>query len=161
MPDHIIFEYACQKVGIVHGSYNHVSQFIFKSTDWSEKQQNFDSLNVDVIVAGHCGLPFADHYRDQTWLNPGVLGMPANNGSNKTWAMIIDDAQGMNYEHFQLKYDHNTTIVEMQKNRLPAEYAVTLQTGIWDNMEILPDVEKELQGSEIILENPVDNLIQN
>lgn len=49
----------------------------------------------------------------------------------------------------------------MQKNRLPAEYAVTLQTGIWDNMEILPDVEKELQGSEIILENPVDNLIQN
>ncbi|SCY43038.1 Calcineurin-like phosphoesterase superfamily domain-containing protein [Nonlabens sp. Hel1_33_55] len=161
LPDHIIFEYAGQKVGIVHGSYNHVSQFIFKSTDWSEKQQNFDSLNVDVIVAGHCGLPFADHYRDQTWLNPGVLGMPANNGSNKTWAMIIDDAQGMNYEHFQLKYDHNTTIVEMQKNRLPAEYAVTLQTGIWDNMEILPDVEKELQGSEIILENPVDNLIQN
>jgi predicted phosphodiesterase len=150
LPDHIIFQYAGKKIGVAHGSCDQVSQFIFKSTDWKEKQASLDALNAEVIIAGHCGLPFMDKKNEQLWLNPGVIGMPANDGETSTWAMIIDDAKGFEYEHLQLPYDYQTAIEEMKKNHLPQEYAQTLETGIWDNMEILPEEEKLLKGKKYI-----------
>jgi predicted phosphodiesterase len=151
LPDHITFNYAGKKVGVVHGSYDHVSQFIFKSTDWNTKQASLDALKAEVIIAGHCGLPFVDQNENQIWLNPGVIGMPANDGNLHTWAMIIDDANGFEYQHIPLSYDHETAIKEMKKNQLPNEYAQTLETGIWDNMEILPKEERTLQGKKLEL----------
>jgi predicted phosphodiesterase len=151
LPDHITFNYAGKKVGVVHGSYDHVSQFIFKSTDWNTKQASLDALKAEVIIAGHCGLPFVDQKVDTRWLNPGVIGMPANDGNLHTWTMIIDDANGLEYQHIPLSYDHETAIKEMKKNHLPNEYAQTLETGIWDNMEILPKEERTLQGKKLEL----------
>ncbi|AZQ43541.1 metallophosphoesterase family protein [Nonlabens ponticola] len=152
LSDHILFEFAGKKVGVVHGSYDHVSQFIFNSTNWYEKQASLDALNADVVVAGHCGLPFHDSQNGQLWLNPGVIGMPANDGTTRTWAMILDDADGLNFEHVTLQYDFNTAADFMKKHHLPQEYAHTLKTGIWDNMEILPDSEKLEQGKTIELD---------
>lgn len=151
LPDHITFHYAGKKVGVVHGSYDHVSQFIFKSTDWELKQTSLEALNAEVVIAGHCGLPFVDQKAAVQWLNPGVIGMPANDGKTSTWAMIIDDAKGFEYQHIPLSYDHETAIQMMKKNQLPNEYAQTLETGIWDNMEILPEEERTLQGKKLEL----------
>ncbi|WP_194850011.1 metallophosphoesterase family protein [Nonlabens antarcticus] len=151
LPDHITFKYAGKNMGVVHGSFENVSQFIFKSTTWEEKQASLEALNADVIIAGHCGLPFTDKTDSKTWLNPGVIGMPANDGQSSTWAMIIDDADGFEYQHFRLTYDYETAMNAMIKQDLPQEYVRTLETGIWDNMEILPMTEKVLQGSELLL----------
>ena len=41
----------------------------------------------------------------------------------------------------------------MYENHLPKEYADTLSSGIWDNMEILPEIEKMEQGIPIYLDN--------
>jgi len=158
LPDHVIFDYAGRKIGVVHGSFDQVSQFIFKSTDWKEKQASLDALKADVIIAGHCGLPFADEKGEQLWLNPGVVGMPANDGATTTWAMILDDTQGFDYGHIQLTYDQGTAIEHMKKNHLPMEYASTLETGIWDNMEILPAAEKKGQGKKMVLETAEQEL---
>jgi hypothetical protein len=144
-------EYAGKKIGVVHGSYDQVSQFVFKSTDWQEKKASLAALQAEVIIAGHCGLPFIDQQKDHIWLNPGVIGMPANDGNSHTWAMILDDANGFEYEHIPVSYDYLTAIEEMKKNYLPQEYAQTLETGIWDNMEILPEEEKTLQGLQVFL----------
>jgi len=146
LPDHITFQYASRNIGVVHGSADQVSQFIFKSSDWSEKIESYKSLVVDTIIAGHCGLPFKDEYKNLLWLNPGVIGMPANDGRTNTWAMILDDENGFKAQHIPVGYDHQTAIDQMKKNNLPQEYALTLETGIWDNMEILPDEERLLQG---------------
>ncbi|WP_213521303.1 metallophosphoesterase family protein [Nonlabens sp.] len=151
LPDHIILEYAGKKIGVVHGSYDQVAQLVFKSTDWKEKQASLASLEADVIIAGHCGLPFIDQQKDHLWLNPGVIGMPANDGNSDTWAMILDDANGFEYEHIPVSYDYLTAIEEMKKHHLPQEYALTLETGIWDNMEILPPEEKLLKGLQVFL----------
>jgi predicted phosphodiesterase len=146
LPDNIIFQYADKQLAVVHGSYHHVSQFIFKSTNWAEKQASLETLNADVIIAGHCGLPFVDAHEDKAWLNPGVIGMPANDGMTNTWAMILEDSDGFEFHHVPVAYDHVTAMKHMQKNNLPQEYLLTLETGIWDNMEILPATEKKLQG---------------
>ncbi|GAK92874.1 hypothetical protein JCM19298_3362 [Nonlabens ulvanivorans] len=146
LPDHITFEYGGRTIGVVHGSADHVSQFIFKSSDWAEKIESYQDLVVDTIIAGHCGLPFEDQYENLLWLNPGVIGMPANDGATHTWAMILNDEDGFEARHIPVVYDHQTAIAQMNKHNLPQEYALTLETGIWDNVEILPDEERLLQG---------------
>ncbi|WP_438961560.1 metallophosphoesterase family protein [Nonlabens sp.] len=151
LPDHITFQYAGRNIGVVHGSADQVSQFIFKSSDWAEKIESYQDLVVDTIIAGHCGLPFKDRYENLLWLNPGVIGMPANDGTTNTWAMILDDTNGFKATHIPVIYDHQTAIHHMRKNHLPKEYAVTLETGIWDNMEILPQQERLLQGKSLDL----------
>ena len=152
LPDHLTFTYAGKKAIVVHGDYFNVSEFIFKSTDWEIKAKNFEETQSDVIIAGHCGLPFNQEKDDKLWLNPGVIGMPANDGSPQVWYAILDDSNGeMKYSHYNLDYNYKLTNKLMQNGLLPEEYARTIITGIWDNTEILPAIESGLQGFGITL----------
>ncbi|MDO5969748.1 metallophosphoesterase family protein [Flavivirga aquimarina] len=152
LPDHITFNYAGKKVMVVHGSYANTSEFIFKSTPWETKAQSFSVDNYDMIVGGHCGLPFHHEKDHKIWLNPGVIGMPANDGNSSVWYAILGDDNGiLNYEHHTLNYNYKLTNKLMQNGLLPEEYARTIITGIWDNTEILPDIESGVQGFGIQL----------
>lgn len=151
LPDHIILEYAGKKAMVLHGSYNHISEFIFKSTSWNIKQQQFELLGVDVIFSGHCGLPFTDVQQDLHWLNAGVIGMPANDATTDVWYMTLDDTNGLNSRLHRMSYDHKVAAALMREQQLPEAYALTLETGIWDNCEILPDAETAQQGQRIAL----------
>jgi predicted phosphodiesterase len=152
LPNYINFSYADKQVSVVHGSYFNVSEFIFKSTPWQVKQPNFDATKSNVIVAGHCGLPFHHEQNNQLWLNPGVIGMPANDGNPSVWYAIVDDTQStLSFTHKTLNYNYKLTSKLMQNGLLPKEYSRTIVTGIWDNTEILPAIESGLQGFGIQL----------
>lgn len=150
LPEKICFEYADKKIDVIHGSYENISEFVFKSTYWSVKKHNFDQANADVILAGHCGLPFADVREEQYWLNAGVIGMPANDGTARVWYLILDDAEGQfSYQFHSYEYESFEANQLMLENGLPFSYSETLLTGLWDNNEILPDEETALQGVPI------------
>lgn len=152
LPDHITFNYGNQKVSVVHGSYFNVSEFIFKSTDWAIKLPNFEALQSDIIIAGHSGLPFINEEKDKLWINPGVIGMPANDGSPEVWFTVLDDSLEPLHVNFRkLDYNHTLTNKLMLNGLLPESYAKTIVSGIWDNMEILPEAEKQQQGKPIKL----------
>lgn len=150
LPEFIQFEFANKICTVVHGSYFNTSEFIFKSTPWEVKKPNFKETNSDVIIAGHCGLPFNDSQNDLLWLNPGVIGMPANDGKPSVWYVILEEKNNLvTFEHKSLTYDYSLANKLMLENGLPNEYAKTILTGIWDNTEILPDTEAKLQGQKI------------
>lgn len=152
LPDHISFTTAGKKISIVHGSFKNISEFIFKSTPWATKAENFEATGSDVIIAGHCGLPFNDEQDGKIWINPGVIGMPANDGTPQVWYTILDDKNGkFNYSHHRMDYNHKLTSSLMNNGLLPVEYARTINTGIWDNCEILPMREMGFQGFGISL----------
>ncbi|MFT6748213.1 MAG: putative phosphodiesterase [Flavobacterium sp.] len=152
LPNNLHFEFANKKVTVLHGSYFNVSEFIFKSSHWAVKQPNFEATKADVIIAGHCGLPFHDLEEDKIWINPGVIGMPANDGSPSVWYALLDDsAEKFNFIHKTLDYNYKLTSKLMQNGLLPEEYSRTIVTGIWDNTEILPPIETGLQGFGIQL----------
>ena len=71
--------------------------------------------------------------------------MPANDGTTKVWYMIIDD-NPFRFEHHSFEYDFQKAHDLMNDNCLPRAYSETLKTGIWDNCEILPDLETSEQG---------------
>ena len=147
LPEFIQFNYAGKVCTVVHGSYFYTSEFIFKSTSIDKKLKNFEATKSDIIIAGHSGLPFSDSFHDKLWINPGVIGMPANDGATSVWYMIFEEKNGeLVYEHKKLSYNFEIANQLMIKNNLPKEYADTLLTGIWDNTEILPQLETNLQG---------------
>jgi predicted phosphodiesterase len=148
IPTHSKVEIAGKKWGLIHGGLEDISQFIFASTPWEEKQHIFDKLNVDVIFAGHCGLPFIQKQGDKTWINTGVIGMPANDGTQRVWYGVFD-ADTHSFELKSLNYDAEAANAAMRQKKLPEEYAKTLITGIWDNCEILPAEETAQQNIEI------------
>ena len=152
IPDHIQFTMGNQKMTVVHGSYINVSEFIFKSTAWATKQSNFEATETDVIIAGHCGLPFEHKNNDKRWINPGVIGMPANDGKPNVWFAILEDSvKSLQVNFRKLDYNHLLTNKLMLNGLLPESYAKTIISGIWDNMEILPELEKRQQGKTIEL----------
>lgn len=153
LPENISFEFGGKKIAVVHGNYGNVSEFIFKSNANISKENCFKDTQSDVIIAGHCGLPFHQSIKEKLWLNPGVIGMPANDGTTRVWYMLLETEQGkIKYTHRSFEYDFKTAQQLMFKNHLPEEYADTLSSGIWDNMEILPELEKMGQGIPINLD---------
>ncbi|MBF8148652.1 metallophosphoesterase family protein [Winogradskyella sp. F6397] len=152
LPDHIQFTLGNQKVTVVHGSYGNVSEFIFKSTPWTTKHSNFEATESDIIIAGHCGLPFEHNNSDKLWINPGVIGMPANDGKPNVWFAVLDDSTKPLQVNFRkLEYNYTLTNKLMLNGLLPESYAKTIVSGIWDNMEILPEAEKQQQGKALEL----------
>lgn len=152
-----MFQYAGKSVAVLHGAATGIADFVFASTPWPVKETTFLATGADVILAGHAGLPFVDRQFSETgasryWLNAGVIGMPANEGTPRVWYLLLDDTNGvLTYTFHAFTYDNLTAHQLMVANQLPESYAQTLLTGIWDNCEILPDAEKALQGRAITL----------
>lgn len=160
LPEHLSFDYGDKKITVVHGNYGNVSEFIFRSNADASKQNCFDQTNSEVIVAGHCGLPFHQSIQEKLWLNPGVIGMPANDGTPRVWYIVLEIEGGnIKYTHRSFEYDMKTAQKLMFKNHLPQAYGDTLTSGIWDNMEILPEVEKMGQGIPINFNETQQNSI--
>ncbi len=180
MPDVLRFEYAGKKVAVLHGSPDHQSEFVWRSTDAEKKAAWGAAAGADIVVGGHSGLPFAEVIHSSAdpnptptpprgegtssnlqpatcnlqlatcnllWLNAGVIGMPANDGTPETWFLTLNDANGLDFNFHRLSYDHRAAKAKMiEDRRLPVSYAATLTTGIWDNTEIMPTAEEKREG---------------
>jgi len=151
LPDFIRFEFAGLQGLVVHGSLQETAEFVFESTPWEVKAQTFEEGKTDLVLAGHCGLPFQDVQNGQYWLNAGVVGMPANDGTQRVWYMVLEAAKDGNLaiSHHSFDYDCGEAARLMNLYGLTPEYAKTLVTGLWDNCEILPEKETRLQGERI------------
>lgn len=150
LPEFLHLEKNGKTLHVLHGGTSNTSEFIFASTPIQRKLEIFDETKSDIIIAGHCGLPFAQKMEDaegneKWWINPGVIGMPANDGTTRCCYGILDLVT------FELRlegFEYNNLLASelMLVNQLPKAYAQTLRTGIWDNCEILPPTETALQG---------------
>ena len=147
LPAKIRFDYAGKRGVVLHGSYAHTAEFVWHSTDWKTKATIFQEADADLILGGHCGLPFVDAKNDKTWLNAGVIGMPANDGTTNVWYALLNDTDGeLSYSFHTLDYDNVAARSAMLEKPLPKSYALTLKNGLWDNTEIMPPAEAAREG---------------
>lgn len=153
LPDRIIFKYMGKKFHVLHGSHRSINEFIFKSSAESHKRSEIDQIDADVVLCGHSGIPFTSVIDDKIWHNAGSIGMPANDGTNRTWYSIIStDGSHISFEHYPLTYDYLATAKVMINNGL-TEYAHTIQNGLWPSIDILPEDEQSQTGHELCLES--------
>jgi predicted phosphodiesterase len=152
LPAQIRFEMTGRTFAVVHGAPSAINRFVFPSTDAGEKQREILSTGCDGVIGGHSGLPFTQEIDGLLWHNAGVIGLPANDGTPRTWfSLIRPEADGIRIEHHTLDYDADAAARDMRLAGLAEEYARTLTSGLWDNCDILPQTEARAQGKSLFL----------
>ena len=146
LPRAIGFQLGRRQFRVIHGGVSQINRFIFASTDEVIKQQELDQANADILIAGHCGIPFGQRLADRAWLNAGVIGLPANDGTRSGWYLILTPAeQAIEARWHRLDYDHEDSFQSMQAAGLN-DYALSLKSGLWPSMDVLPVAEQAQQG---------------
>jgi predicted phosphodiesterase len=152
LPRSIRFSLNGRSCCVIHGSYNQINQFIFASNDSEIKRQQLLQAKTDIMIGGHCGLPFGQQIDNSLWLNAGVIGLPANDATVDGWYMLMEPEQsGLNISWHRLSYDYLHCQQAMKLAGLQ-NYTDTITSGIWPSMDVLPPEEKLQQGKPLIFE---------
>ena len=155
LPERLTFTFHNRRVCALHAGADSDNQFIFPSTDKAEKAAQIQALGVDAVICGHSGLPFTETLTDATgrtrlWHNSGALGMPANDGTPRTWFSLWQaSGDGIRIEHIPLNYSVAEAQASMQQAGLPPDYRLALASGLWPSEDILPEAERAGRGEPI------------
>lgn len=151
LPDGIEFQVAKTRFRVVHGSPDSINAFVFASSDTAIKRAQTEQANVDAIIGGHSGIPFGQRIENRLWLNAGVIGMPANDGGNHGWYMLIEaECEKLSVSWHKLDYDfHTSSRTTMAAGMV--EYGQALVDGIWPSMDVLPESERQQSGQALCL----------
>lgn len=153
LPAHLAFTLARRRVRVIHGGVTETSRFIFASTAASEKQTELDNAGADIIIAGHCGIPFIQKIDTAVWFNPGVIGMPANDGTSDGWYGMIEPFEsGLRFSICRLPYDADESAASLRHAGSAPAYAEALITGIWPSLDVLPMTERDETGNPLRIE---------
>lgn len=152
LPRQLTFRFAGLRCLAIHGGVQQINQFIFASTESTLKAAQLQQAGVDLIIGGHCGLPFGELIGSQAWLNAGVIGMPANDGTAQTWYMLLTPTpQGVVASWHRLGYAVEHTVEKMTRAGLTQGYHTALLNGRWPSTDILPDQERAMSGQRLSL----------
>lgn len=149
LPGKLEFTFAGATFLVVHGGNAQINRWVFRS----QKEiiaEELAAVRARVVIAGHCGLPFVSLVKAKTWFNPGVIGMPANDGTTDVWYGLIRCDQGrIVLSTHRLRYDHLGAAAALRRHGHANGYARTLLSGIWPSFDVLPDEERGLTGVKL------------
>ena len=149
LPKRLDISIAGLRLAVVHGSLAEISRFVFASTPARVKALDLVLSGADGLIGGHCGLPFSQIIDGRLWHNPGVVGMPANDGTPRVWYSVLtpgSEQRSISVEHACLNYRHEDAATAMRDAGLPEGYAQALSSGFWPSCDVLPKDEAAMQG---------------
>lgn len=158
LPRSIRFSLQGHSFQVVHGGLDQINRFVFAGSDASVFAEEFAKTDADVVIGGHCGIPFSRTEDGKHWLNAGVIGMPANDGTPDGWYMLImpDPAAGkLNVRWHRLSYQVVEAQGAMDNAGLKTPYRESLASGLWPSMDVLPEAERNACGQQLQLEERV------
>ena len=147
LPRRLVLTVGGRRLAVVHGGADEISRFLFASAPDEVIAEEVGRTGCDGVVAGHCGLPFTRVVRGALWHNPGAVGMPANDGTPRTWYSLLTPQGGrLQVEHRALEYDWAGAAEAMRLAGLADDYASALRTGLWPSTDVLPEPERGRRG---------------
>jgi predicted phosphodiesterase len=151
LPTTLAFEFSGHTFRVIHGGISQINRFIFPSTPAAEKSVELDAAKADIIIAGHSGIPFVEPIGNRLWFNPGVIGMPANDGTRDAWFGIItpETNAGIRFALKRLPYAAETAAATLLNAGFATPYAEALLIGRWPSIDILPAGERLSAGRPV------------
>ncbi|WP_020675171.1 metallophosphoesterase family protein [Geopsychrobacter electrodiphilus] len=154
LPKSLSFELAGKRVRVVHGGVRQINRFIFPSTPEAVKRKELVLAGSDVLIGGHSGIPWGEKIDNRAWLNSGVIGMPANDGSADGWYLLLSpESDNIRCSWRRLSYAADQSRHTMCNAGLQSGYAEALTTGLWPSMDVLPADERARRGDPIVRED--------
>ena len=149
LPETLRFSFGGATFRVVHGGVAQVNRWVFAS-DAAVLAEECAQAGADVVVAGHAGVPFIARSGRTVWFNPGVTGMPANDGTTDVWyGLITGDNGGVTLATHRLGYDHAGAAATMRRSGHANGYARTLVTGVWPSLDVFPPAERAATGKRL------------
>lgn len=149
LPDLARFTFAGRRFLVVHGTSEHTNRFVFGS-ETDQLTTLLAEAEADVVLAGHAGVPFVHRVAGRTWFNPGVIGMPANDGTPDGWYGLVEaDDDAIRFSLHRLTYDAAGAAAAMRRYSHVDGYARTLVTGLWPSLDVLPAAERAATGRRL------------
>ena len=150
LPRAIAFRIGGKRGVAIHGGVDRINQFVFPASNGRELDRQRAETGADLVIGGHSGLPFTRAISHGYWHNPGVIGLPANDGTPRVWyGLIRPTSSGPVFEHRALSYDHATAAARIRSAGLPSEYADAIETGLWPSDDIMPENDRRRRGRPI------------
>lgn len=150
LPRRIDVEIGGKRFAVIHGAVDQINRFLFPSQPDAEFLEQLTLSGCDGVIGGHCGIPFTRVVNGLIWHNSGAIGMPANDGTARTWySLITAAANGLDIQHRELRYDPAPAMEKMLAANLPAGYAEALATGLWPSCDVLPPTELARRAAPI------------
>ena len=149
LPQALSFSYGGRAFRVVHATSASNNQFVFAS-ETRAVAAAYQACQSEFVLAGHSGIPFVSEYGNGAWINAGVIGVPANDGTKDGWYAVIK-TRGGNIEVAlkRLSYDAAGAAQTMREHGHANPYADTLLTGHWPSLDVLPDAERAASGVPI------------
>ncbi|MEM7748897.1 MAG: metallophosphoesterase family protein [Pseudomonadota bacterium] len=151
LPKSMRFNYCGLDVQVLHGGRAQTNKFIFGSNEGILEEET-EAIDADLVLAGHAGIPFISRTKRATWLNAGVIGIPANDGTPDVWYALLEpitSEQQIQVSLKRLAYDHISAAAAMRKSGHANGYARSIVTGVWPSHDILPQVELGQTGKKL------------
>ncbi len=141
LPDVLTFTHTGRRTAVIHGGVTDVARFLWSVSNEADFLEELDAINmlcgdVDTIIAGHSGIAFQRDIAGVRWINAGVIGMPAHNGTAQTEFLRILEDGTIQFE--TLTYDVEAAVRDMTAAGLTQGYHTALQSGIWPSEDVLP-----------------------
>ncbi|GAA6207337.1 hypothetical protein NBRC116601_06300 [Cognatishimia sp. WU-CL00825] len=141
LPDIVVFQHFGKKIAVIHGGVSDVSRFIWSVSPADVFREELALLRhhvgpVDMVVAGHSGIPFQRKVDGVMWVNAGVIGMPANNGKSATHYVTLHAGE---IGFHDLTYDALAAKSAMEQTGLVQGYHRALIDGYWPSESVLPE----------------------
>ncbi len=141
LPDRVIFRHQGQRYVVLHGGASDISRFLWPISSEDDFWYEISILQEEVgafdgVISGHCGVAFERRIDGIHWINPGVIGLPANDGQQETAFAVLKNG-GLEFE--RLTYDVSGAVAAMKTAGLAAAgYAKALTSGYWPSQDVLP-----------------------
>lgn len=148
LPKRLTFDWAGLRVAVIHGGARETARFLFASAPDADFAAEMDALQADLVLAGHAGMPFLRALPDgRRWVNAGVIGMPANDGTPDGWfAALRPEGGGLRVSLERLSYDASGAAAALRAAGSAPPYAEALETGLWPSLDVLPEAERAATG---------------
>ncbi|MEN0076702.1 MAG: hypothetical protein AAGC69_20125 [Paracraurococcus sp.] len=133
----------------LHGGATVINRFLFASAPKAALAAEIAATGAEGVIAGHCGLPFTRllGHGYGLWHNAGAIGMPADDGTPRTWfSLLTPEPGGLRIEHLALDYDHAAAARAMHRAGLGDAYRLALSSGVWPSADVLPPAERARRG---------------
>lgn len=149
LPKTLIVDVGGWRLRVIHGGVGRINRFVFAS-EREAIAEELAQVDADIVIAGHAGVPFVEKVGGAVWFNPGVIGMPANDGTSDVWYGLIhvEDGELVLSTH-RLEYDHIAAAAAMRRSGHADGYARTLITGLWPSLDVFPPAERAATGQKL------------
>lgn len=115
------------------------------------RSNEIDLSDCDGVLNGYGGIPFIKIVNGRLWHNAGAIGLPANDGTPRTWYSTLQATHGkLRIELRALEYDFTAAARKMRQVGLSKNYALALQTGMWPSSAVTSKEEKAQCGRPLV-----------